>query len=83
MSIVFRSDRDGNWTLRPTEVEALVVRLGYMEEIDFNEKRFRESIGNEPDLGKVMNIIRSLLEKDDEYQYADPIFKVKIMRGQS
>ena len=78
MSIVVRSDRDRNWTLRPTEVETLIVRLGGLEQIDLNERRFRQILGTNPTLGNVMEVIRSLLERDDEYQYGDPVFKVKL-----
>ena len=78
MSIVVRSDRDRNWTLRPNEVETLIVRLGGLEQIDLNERRFRQILGTNPTLGNVMEVIRSLLERDDEYQYGDPVFKVKL-----
>jgi hypothetical protein len=77
MSIVVNADRDSNWALRPTEVERLVLRLGLVEEMEFNEKRFREMIGPQPNLGSVMKVIRSLLERDDEYQHGDAVFKMK------
>jgi hypothetical protein len=77
MSIVVNADRDSNWALRPTEVERLVLRLGLVEEMEFNEKRFREMIGPQPNLGSVMKVIRSLFERDDEYQHGDAVFKMK------
>eukprot|EP00980_Cylindrotheca_fusiformis_P008758 scaffold1869_cov122-Cylindrotheca_fusiformis.AAC.20 len=83
MSIVVQADRDSNWSLRPTEVERLVLRLARVEAMEFNEKRFREMIGPQPDLGSVMKVIRSLLERDDEYQHADPVFRMKTSSASS
>jgi hypothetical protein len=77
MGVVVRGDRDGNWTLRLTEVEALIVRLGLVESIEFNEQRFRQLLTEDPTVTAVMRIIRSLLERDDEYQLSASIFKVK------
>jgi hypothetical protein len=77
MSLVVKEDRDRNWTLRPTEVEKLIVRLGLIENIQFNEQRFRQMITHDPTVANIMKIIRSLLERDDEYQHGNPIFKVK------
>jgi hypothetical protein len=34
-------------------------------------------IGPQPNLGSVMKVIRSLLERDDEYQHGDAVFKMK------
>lgn len=77
MSIVVGADGDSNWSLKPGEVDRLALRLSHVEEIDFNERRFREMIGPQPHIGSVMRVIRSLLEKDDEYQLASPCFKMK------
>jgi hypothetical protein len=77
MSLVVRVDRDRNWTLGPMEVEALIVRLGLIENIKFNEQRFRQMLTQDPTVTAIMRIIRSLLERDDEYQHGNPIFKVK------
>jgi hypothetical protein len=47
--------------------------------VEFNEKRFREIIGLTPNLGSVMKVVRSLVERDDEYEHGgDPVFRVKI-----
>ena len=90
LSIVVQSDRDGNWTLQPTEIEQLIVRLGLIQGITFHEKRFRQLLnqesnngrgngnGHHPTISSVMRIIRSLLERDDEYQQPPPIFEIKI-----
>lgn len=81
MSIVVGTDRDSNWSLKPAEVDRLTTRLGQVEEIDFNEKRFLEMIGPRPQIGSVMRVIRSLLERDDEYKHADPCFRMKGGQG--
>ncbi len=77
LTIVVREDRDQSWTLRPTEVEKIIVRLGLVEGIEFNEALFRETLSNDPSVSTIMKIIRSLLERDDEYQHGTPIFKFK------
>ncbi|CAJ1966880.1 unnamed protein product [Cylindrotheca closterium] len=77
MTIVVGADRDSNWSLKPEEVDRLVQRLSHVEEITLNERRFREMIGPKPHIGSVMRVIRSLLERDDEYALASPCFKMK------
>jgi hypothetical protein len=77
LTIVVREDRDQNWTLRPTEVEKIIIRLGLVEGIEFNETLFRQMLTEDPSVSTVMKIIRSLLERDDEYQHGTPIFKFK------
>jgi hypothetical protein len=77
LAIVVREDRDQNWTLRPLEVEKLIVRLGLVEGIEFNEQRFRQMLTQDPTVSSIMKILRSLLERDDEYQHGSPIFKIK------
>jgi hypothetical protein len=81
VSIVVRSDRDGNWTLKPTEIESLIVRLGLVEGVVFHEKRFRQlfQADSPPTISTVMKVIRSLLERDDEYQHPPSIFEFKRM----
>ena len=86
LSTVVQSDRDGNWTLQPTEIEQLIVRLGLIQGITFHEKRFRQLLNQEtkgggkghPTISSVMRILRSLLERDDEYQLPPPIFDIKV-----
>ena len=77
MSLVVRVDRDRNWTLRPTEIEALIVRLGLMKNIEFNEQRLRQMLQYDPTITTIMRIIRSLVERDDEYEHGNPIFRIK------
>jgi hypothetical protein len=77
LTIVVREDRDQNWTLRPTEIEKIIVRLGLLEGIEFNVTLFRQMLTEDPSVSTVMKIIRSLLERDDEYQHGTPIFKFK------
>ena len=77
LTIVVREDRDQNWTLKPTEIEKMIVRLGLVEGIEFNEARFRQLLTTDPSVTTVLKVIRSLLERDDEYQLGAPIFKFK------
>lgn len=77
LTIVVREDRDQNWTLRPTEIEKIIVRLGLVEGIEFNETLFRETITEDPSVSTILKIIRSLLERDDEFQHGRHIFKFK------
>ena len=77
LTIVVREDRDQDWTLRPTEIEKIIVRLGLVEGIEFNESLLREKLTEDPSISTVMKIIRSLLERDDEYQHGSHIFRFK------
>lgn len=78
LSIVVQEDRDQNWTLRPTEVEKLIIRLGLLEHVECNEKLFRTALTNDPTVSGVMKIIRSLLEREDEYQHGTPLIRINI-----
>ena len=76
LSLVVKEDRDRNMTLKPTEVEKLIVRLGLLQNIEFDEQRFRKMLTDDPSVTSVMEIIRSLLEKDDEYEHGSPVIRV-------
>jgi hypothetical protein len=65
------------WTSWLTEVEALIVRWGLVENIEFNEQRFRQLLTKDPTMAAIMRIIRSLLEWDDKYQLSASIFKIE------
>jgi hypothetical protein len=82
MQVVVRSDRrDGNWTLRPTEVEALIVRIGLVEGVEFHEQRFRDLVqAKQPTVATIMGIIRSLLEGENDYEHPPPIFVIKEIK---
>jgi DNA-binding transcriptional MerR regulator len=77
IQVIVRADRDGNWTLRPMEIEAMIVRLGMVEGVEFHEQRFRQLVQADPTVSTIMRVIRSLMERDDEFQHASPIFVVK------
>ena len=79
IQVIVRADRDGNWTLRQTEIEAMILRLGMVEGLEFHEQRFRQFVhaDNPPTVSTIMRVIRSLMERDDEYQHASPIFVIK------
>ena len=75
LTIVVREDRDQNWTLRPTEIEKIIVRVGMVEGIEFDEKLFRGTLEENPSVSTVFKILRCLLERDEEFQYGSPIFR--------
>ena len=77
MRVVVRSDRDGDWTLKPTEIETLIVRLGFVDGIEVDQRRLRRMLMNEPSLSCVIKVIRSLLERDDEYEHPPTIIAIK------
>ena len=79
VQVIVRADRDGNWTLGPMEIEAMIVRLGMVEGVEFHEQRFRQFVhaDNPPTVSTIMRVVRSLMERDDEYQHASPIFVIK------
>lgn len=79
LDVVVGADSDQDWILRPTEIERLIVRIGFIEGIEFDQKRFRSMLKDDPSVSTVMNIIRSLLDRDDEFDYGDPLFKVTMV----
>jgi hypothetical protein len=78
LEVLMREDRDKNWTLRPTEIEALIVRLGLNPMVEINEQRFREMLLMAPNVTTIMQLIRALLERDDEYEHSDSVFRIKM-----
>lgn len=79
LDVVVGEDRDQDWVLRPTEIERIIVRIGFIEGIEFDEKRFRSMLTDNPSVSTVMKIIRSLLDRDDEYEYGESVFRVNIV----
>jgi hypothetical protein len=77
LEVVMREDRDKDWTLRPTEIEALIVRLGLNPMVEINEHKFREMLLMAPNVTTVMQLLRALLERDDEYEHSDSVFRIK------
>ena len=75
LTIVVREDRDQNWTLRPTEIEKIIVRVGMVEGIEFDDKLFRGTLEENPSVSTVFKILRCLIERDEEFQHGTPIFR--------
>ena len=61
LTIVVREDRDQNWTLRPTEIEKIIVRVGMVEGIEFDDKLFRGTLEENPSVSTVFKILRCLI----------------------
>jgi hypothetical protein len=77
LGVVVQADRDQDFALGAQEIELLVVRLGVVKGIEFNQKRFREMMAEDPTIHSVFKMLRSMQEGDDEYQYAQPVFVIK------
>ena len=78
LEVVMRVDRDKDWTLRPTEIETLIVRLGLNPMVEVNETKFRQMLLMAPNVSTIMQLIRALLERDDEYEHSDSVLKIKL-----
>ena len=68
VAALVQCDSDQNFAIGPREMEVLVVRLGMMDGVKFQERAFRTLItGNpsNPSLSQIMMLIRSLLQDDD------------------
>jgi hypothetical protein len=67
LSALVKSDADGNFMLHSRELEVLVVRLGMMDGVKFQERAFRQIMGtSNQSLSQIMMLIRSLLQDDNE-----------------
>mmetsp|Transcript_28711 Transcript_28711/g.53938 ORF Transcript_28711/g.53938 Transcript_28711/m.53938 type:complete len:324 (-) Transcript_28711:645-1616(-) len=80
LGVVVNADKDSDFSLSPNEVDVLVVRLGLIEGIEFNEKRFREMLAEDPSIHSVFKMLRSMQEGDEEYEYGNPVFVCKQER---
>lgn len=66
LSVVTRSDKNRDFQLSPTELESLIIRMGLIEGVKFNESEFRKRMASNPNgsLKTVLGIFRTLLSDD-------------------
>ena len=73
LSVVVRSDKDGDFTIDANELEELIQRISEIQGVTLYEDRFRQKIKESGgSLKAVMAVVRSLLMDEDEG--AEPIF---------
>ena len=73
LSVIVRSDKDGDFTIDKDELEELIVRMKNMNGVTLYEDRFRDAIEKSGgSLKAVMSVVRNLLM--DENEEKDPIF---------
>jgi hypothetical protein len=80
MTVVVNADSNQDWTLGPSEMELLVMRLKAMPGIEFDETNYRKATsssekGDTMTLVEIMSILRNLL--DDTVAEEDNIFHLK------
>lgn len=78
LGVVVNADRNSDWALAPAEVESLIIRLRSVPGVVFDEGKFRQILSDDTSLHAVLKVIRSLEEKDDDYEHGDPVFKIKL-----
>jgi TolA-binding protein len=74
IEIVVTMDSNQDWTLGPSEMDMLVMRLKAMPGIEFDEGNYRNAIGKKSTMTvvEIMTILRNLL--DDSVAEEDNIF---------
>jgi hypothetical protein len=78
MAIVLKSDRDGDLKLSPREVESLIIRLGMMDGVAFDEVRFRQYLTPAPTMDILMGLFRLILNEEEDEE--DTIFQLNPLQ---
>jgi hypothetical protein len=78
LSIVLQADRGNKFSLSANEIDVLLMRLRHVKGIEVNEQRVRAMLNKDPSIHSVLSMLRSMKEQDDEYQYADPVFVIRL-----
>lgn len=76
MGVCVQADRNADFALSPSEIDVLVVRLKMIEGIEFHEERLRATLSQDSSIKYVLKVIRSLVEKEDEYELGDTVFRI-------
>jgi hypothetical protein len=79
-AVVVTANRDDDFALGSHEIEKIILQLNRIKEIEFNEKRFREMMAEDPSIRSVFQMLRAMQERDDEFQYAQPVFVINRPR---
>lgn len=77
LDIVMKADKDNNYALGPKEIELLIIRLGLVKGVEFNEARFRQMLAEDASIHSIFAMLRSMRDREDEYQYSDSVFTIK------
>jgi len=65
LSVIIRSDTDGDFTIDKDEIEDLIKRMKNINGVTLHEDRFRMAIAKSGgNLYDVVNVVKSLLQKD-------------------
>jgi hypothetical protein len=66
LGVVTKSDADGDFIISSKELQVLIVRLGMMDGVQFQEGNFRKLLTQSSCVSSIMSMIRSLLQENDE-----------------
>jgi hypothetical protein len=81
IGVVVNANREDDFALGPQEIEKAILRLNMVKGIKFNETRFRQMLEEDPSIRSVFQMLRSMQERDDEFQYcAQPVFVINPPR---
>lgn len=67
VTVVMDSDTDGDFCLTGKEIDELILKMGVMEELEFDENRFRSAVVKEGgSLMGILDIVKSLMMDGDD-----------------
>lgn len=75
--VVIACDRTKNFILERNEREILIVRLGMINGVDFNEQEFRSNFIGNISLHDLLGLLRDLLNDDVKDSVAKRIFQLE------
>jgi hypothetical protein len=81
MSVCVQADKNDDFALTNSEIDVLVSRLKLIEHVEFHEERFRAILLEDSTIKSILKVIRSLIEKEDEYERGEPVFRLTVGDG--
>jgi hypothetical protein len=78
--VVHANSRDDGIALGSQDIENAILRLNMIRGLEFNETRFREILAEDPSIRSIFQMLRSMQERDDEFQYSQPAFVINPPR---
>jgi hypothetical protein len=76
LGVVVNANRDENFSLGSQEIEKAIIQVKLVKGVKFDEKRFREMLVQNPSISSVFQMLRSMQERDDEFQLSKPVFVI-------
>lgn len=65
LSVVMQSDRDGDFTIDPEEIDVLILRLNNAQGVDLEEDKFRQMLKDSGyHVSAVLSILKNMMDTD-------------------